>query len=240
MRMQSVLRAIYPAECLSCRALTETEFALCGTCWRDTMFIGGLVCDACGTPLPGEEQPDAVLCDDCMTIARPWSQGRAAVLYKGTGRKLVLGFKHGDRTDLAAPAGAWMARVAGPLLRADTVLVPIPLHWTRLLRRRFNQAALLAHAVGRAVDRPVFPDALIRRRRTATLEGHGRDARFATMHGVIAMHPRQAAQISGKAVLLIDDVMTSGATLAAATEACHAVGAREVCTLTLARVAKDA
>jgi predicted amidophosphoribosyltransferase len=238
MRMQSILRVIYPAQCLSCRALTETEFGLCGTCWRDTVFIGGLVCDACGTPLPGDPG-ETVLCDDCMRIARPWSQGRAAMLYKGVGRKLVLALKHGDRTDLAGPAGAWMAQVAGAVLRADTVVVPVPLHWTRLLSRRYNQAALLAQAVGRALLRPVCPDALVRTRRTGFLNDQSRDARFATMQGVIRVHPRRTAQVSGRAVLLVDDVMTSGATLAAATEACHAAGATEVCILTLARVAKD-
>lgn len=248
MAMQSVLRAIYPAQCVSCGALTETDFGLCGPCWRDTGFIGGLVCDLCGTPLPGQaggqngdqNGGEVVHCDDCMQIARPWVQGRAVFLYRDNGRKLVLQLKHGDRTDLARPAGDWMAGKAGPLLREGQVIVPVPLHWTRLFVRRFNQAALLANRIGRVLGRPVCADALVRLRRTAKLDGHGRDARFAAVQGVIAVNPARGGAIRGVPVLLIDDVMTSGATLAASTEALLAGGATEVCVLLLARVAKDA
>lgn len=240
MGLQSVIRAIYPAQCIACDELTEAEFGLCAACWRDTPFISGLVCDACGTPLPGDEGGDPVHCDDCMVVARPWSRGRAAFGYGATGRRLVLALKHGDRTDLAQAAGRWLARAAGPLVQADTVVVPVPLHWTRLLRRRYNQAALLAHAVARAIDRPCAPDALLRTRRTQSLDGHGREARFKVLQGAMAVHPKRGGLIAGKSVLLVDDVMTSGATFAAATEACRAAGATQVCVLVLARVAKDA
>jgi ComF family protein len=238
--MQSLVRAVYPAQCLSCGALTDDDFGLCGTCWRDAGFIGGTVCDHCGTPLPGDSRGDAVHCDDCLTIARPWAQGRAVFLYQGTGRQLVLQFKHGDRTDLAPSLGRWLARVARPLVTPDTILVPVPLHWTRLLTRRYNQSALLAQYTARALDLPLCPDALIRRRRTRSLEGHSREARFAALDGVIIAHPARRAQVAGRPVLLVDDVMTSGATLAAATEAIHAAGATRVSAIVLARVAKDA
>lgn len=240
MGLQSVIRAIYPAQCIACDELTAVEFGLCAACWRDTPFISGLVCDACGTPLPGDEGGDAVHCDDCMTVARPWSRGRAAFGYAATGRRLVLGLKHGDRTDLAQAAGPWLARAAGILVQDDTVVVPVPLHWTRLLRRRYNQAALLAQSLGRVIDRPCIPDALLRTRRTQSLDGHGREARFEALQDAIAVHPRRGRLIAGKSVLLVDDVMTSGATFAAATEACRAAGAAQVCVLALARVAKEA
>jgi ComF family protein len=238
--MQGLIRAIYPAQCISCGALTDDDFGLCGPCWRDTGFIGGTVCDLCGTPLPGDNRDQTVHCDDCLTIARPWLRGRAVFVYGGTGRKLVLQFKHGDRTDLARSLAQWLARAAAPLVQPDTVLVPVPLHWSRLLARRYNQSALLAQTAARLLDRPHCPDALIRRRRTASLEGHGRDARFAALEGAIVPHPARRAQVSGRSVLLVDDVMTSGATLAAATDALHAAGATQVFAIMLARVAKDA
>ena len=240
MRLQSVIRAIYPAQCVACDAQTEAEFGLCGPCWRETRFIGGLVCDTCGTPLPGEDRGEIVQCDDCMTVARPWDRGRAALVYTGVGRRLVLGLKHGDRTDLARPAALWMARAAGPLIRDDTLLVPVPLHWLRLARRRYNQAALLVHALGKVLDRPVCADALLRPRKTKPLEGHSRDARFAALAGAIVPHPKRIATLDGKSVLLVDDVMTSGATLAAAAEAARTAGAANVSIVTLARVVKDA
>ncbi|WP_296428109.1 double zinc ribbon domain-containing protein [Yoonia sp.] len=240
MRLQSVIRAIYPAQCVACDAPTEAEFGLCGACWRDTQFIGGLVCDTCGAPLPGDDSGDTVQCDDCMTIARPWDRGRAALIYSGIGRRLVLALKHGDRTDLARPAGMWMARIARPLLRDDTVLVPVPLHWRRLVRRRYNQAALLAHGLGLVLNRPVYPDALLRPRKTQSLEGHGRAARFAALAEAIVPNPKRLTAVHGKSVLLVDDVMTSGATLGACAEAARAAGAAHVSIVTLARVVKDA
>lgn len=240
MPMQSAIRLVYPPQCLICDALTETDFALCGPCWRDTAFIGGLVCDCCGTPLLGEDTGEREVCDDCIATARPWDRGRATLMYRNTGRRLVLSLKHGDRTDLARPAGMWMAQTARDLIGADTVIVPVPLHWTRLLRRKYNQAAELAKALGHATGRTVLPDALIRKARTRPLEGHSRDQRFSALQDAMRPHPKRGAALKGKHVLIIDDVMTSGATFAAATEACRAAGAVQIDVLALARVAKDA
>jgi predicted amidophosphoribosyltransferase len=151
----------------------------------------------------------------------------------------VLGLKHGDRLDLTWPASGWMANRVAPILRADTVIVPVPLHWSRLIKRRYNQAAALAVDLGRRVKRPVFVDALVRLQPTKPLDGVGRTARFAALTGAIAPHPKRGRMIAGKSVLIVDDVMTSGATLAAATEAARAAGAANVSIVTLARVVKD-
>lgn len=239
-RLQSAIRALYPPQCISCGALTESEFALCGSCWRETHFISGLVCNLCGAPLPGDDRGEDVLCDDCLHIARPWAAGRAALAYRDTGRRLVLALKHGDRTDLARPMGAWMARAAAPLLQEGMLVVPVPLHRWRLFRRRYNQAALLGRWLAQEAGLQHLPDALLRIRRTRPLDGHARDARFAALDGAIRAHPARAAQISGCRVLLVDDVMTSGATLAAATGALLAAGAEEVFVQVLARVGRDA
>lgn len=240
MQLQSVIRAIYPPQCVACDTFTEAEFGLCGPCWRETRFIGGLVCDTCGTPLPGADQSEVIQCDDCMTIARPWDRGRAVLVYSGIGRRLVLGLKHGDRTDYARPAAFWMAQTLDKMPMLDPVLVPVPLHWLRLAKRRYNQAALLAQALGKLKNWSVCPDALLRPTRTKPLEGHSRDARFAALAGAIIPNPKRISQIKGRSVLLIDDVMTSGATLAASTEALRAAGAINVSIVTLARVVKDA
>lgn len=239
MGMQGLLHLVYPPQCLTCAARVTTDFGICGACWQQTPFISGLVCTKCGAPLHGDDPTAEVLCDDCLTIARPWSKGRAALLYRDNARKLVLALKHGDRIDLSRPVAEWMKRAAGPILLPGMLVAPIPLHWLRLLKRRYNQAALLSGGVARLAGLEHCPDLLQRRRNTGTQDGRDRDGRFANMAGALTVRPKAAARIDGRHVLLVDDVMTSGATFAAAAEACVAAGAIGVSVLAMARVVKD-
>ena len=237
--LQTALHLIYPPRCTICGTQVDSDFGLCGPCWRDTPFISGLCCDACGVPLPGQAHNRAEYCDDCLSIARPWRRGRAAILYRDNGRKLVLALKHGDRHDVIRPAALWLARAAEPLLTESTLIAPVPLHWTRMMRRRFNQSALLAKGLALEVGLTQCPDLLIRPSRTRSLEGLGREARFAALDGAIRVHPSRRHRLIGRNIILLDDVMTTGATLSAATQACLSAGAGDVCILTLARAAKD-
>ncbi|MEL7115764.1 MAG: double zinc ribbon domain-containing protein [Pseudomonadota bacterium] len=235
----SLIRLAFPPQCLGCGEMVGVEHGLCGKCWKDTPFLHGLCCDSCGVPLPGDDDGVAVHCDDCITIARPWEQGRAALAYRDTARRLVLALKHGDRTDLLHPLATWMAHAGRCLLQEDTVLVPVPLHRMRLIKRRYNQAALLAKAIGAQTQREVLPDLLVRTRSTKAQEGMTREARFTNQSEAITASPSAKARLAGRAVLIVDDVMTSGATFAAAAEASYAAGARRVDILALARAVKD-
>ncbi|RMD92007.1 MAG: ComF family protein [Alphaproteobacteria bacterium] len=242
--LERLIHLVYPPRCAGCGTLLAEDGGLCGRCWRQTPFIMGLVCDCCGAPLMGAgEEAGRVLCDDCQARARPWSRGRAALLYEGKGRDYVLALKLGDRHDLLAPMSRWLAQAAAPLLEDAPGLplaVPVPLHRWRLLSRRFNQSALLARGVARRLGIDCAPAALCRCRPTPHLEGSDSDARFVALAGSIAPSARGGEQLRGRMVLLVDDVMTSGATLSAAAEAALAAGAREVRTLVLARARRSA
>ncbi len=238
--MQSILKTIFPNFCLTCDAIVEESGALCGKCWQGTPFISGTICDTCGAPLPSGDEMEALHCDDCLLTARPWEQGRAAMLYSANARRLVLSMKHGDRPELARPAARWLYRAMKDITRPDAVLVPVPAHRSRLWARRYNQAALLAQEIARIGGMITKPEALIRHQNTPTQEGRTRDARFANLDGAIQPNPRLAQALAGRDVIIVDDVMTSGATLAATAEACRVAGAARISVAVLARVAKDA
>ncbi|MEM9125539.1 MAG: ComF family protein [Pseudomonadota bacterium] len=238
--VQRAVELIYPPRCMGCGELTAAEFGLCGACWRDTPFIGGAVCDSCGTPVLGNSDGQRIECDDCLKTPRPWTDGRAALLYQGRARALVLALKHGDRPELARPAARWMAQAGRHHLHPGMLVAPVPLHWSRLVKRRYNQSALLAQHLARETGLDVCPDLLIRRRRTPVLDGKTAAERASTLSGAIVANRRRADQIRGRNIVLVDDVMTSGATLAACTRVCRAAGANDIFVLALARVAKDA
>ena len=196
-------------------------------------FLADPQCRQCGLPFmedPGQE----ATCGACLRHPPPFERARAVFAYDDASRGMLLAFKHGDRTDMAPAFAAWLAR-AGAALIADTeVIVPVPLHWTRLWRRRFNQAALIARALSRLADRPFAPRALVRRRRTPSQAGMNFTGRVRNVRGAFAVG--SAEDLTGRRVLLVDDVYTTGATVSACARALRRAGASKVDVLTLARV----
>ncbi|MTH76753.1 ComF family protein [Paracoccus aestuariivivens] len=244
--MKGGLRLIFPAQCLCCGEPVAEEGGLCANCWAEARFITGCCCSRCGLPLPGEllgdedDEGGFLICDECLHIDRPWLRGRAALVYDGTGRKLALMLKHGDRPDIAPVLGDWVARAAAPLIRPEMVVIPVPVHIRRLVGRKYNQAELLAERVARVYELTHFAHAL-RRLRHTPMQDHGTvDDRFANVEDAFSLSRRFTRDIEGRSVLLVDDVMASGATLAAAADALRAAGSGPISVVVLARAVKDA
>lgn len=235
---------LFPASCAVCRTETGTPQALCADCWREVAFLDPGGCTHCGRPLPGPE-PDLLdqgvePCEECRAHPPVWDRGTAVFRYQGTGRQLVLNLKHGDRQDLLPMLAGWAARKGAFLLDRADIIAPVPLHWQRRLKRRTNQAADLARHLSRRIahSAPQFaPRLLVRTRSTGSQGGKDRDQRIANVAGAFALGPN--ADIAGKSVLLIDDVMTTGATLNGAAQTCLLAGAARVDILVLALVTRD-
>ena len=224
---------VFPPRCVACPAPTDMAQQLCAACWSETHFITGTTCRRCGSPRKGDAGLEDT-CERCLRHPPAWDRGAAALVYGGAGRRLVLALKHGDRLDTVGPLAGWMATAGRGLLAEADLLAPVPLHWTRLVRRRYNQSAELARRIGRLSGVRVVPDLLVRRRATPPQDG-GRDARAANQSGAVAHVPRHP--VAGRRVLLVDDVLTTGATLSGCAEALRAAGAAGVDVLVLARVA---
>ncbi len=231
------LDLVYPPRCAGCREATSAPHGLCGPCWRETRFISGPVCRLCGQPTPLASPGLDIVCEGCTHAPPGWDAGRAAILYEGTGRRVVLALKHGDRLDLTRTAARWMAQAGGDVTARAEIIAPIPLHWSRFVRRRYNQAAELARQPALSTTAKRIPDLLTRIKPTPPQEGMDRETRFATQRDAIRVTERHAPAIAGKHVLLVDDVMTSGATLGAATAALRPAQPASISVLVLARVA---
>ncbi|HKM69823.1 MAG TPA: ComF family protein [Stellaceae bacterium] len=233
---RAVLDGVLPPRCLSCGEIVDEPDALCGGCWSAITFFAPPWCVLCGLPFPHPMGEDA-LCGACARGRPAWDQARAVLRYDKNSRRLVLGLKHGDQTHVAAAFGRWMHRAGGEVLSGADLLVPVPLHWTRLFQRRYNQAALLAHAVRAAGGPDVAADWLVRRRRTPA-QGHlGPTARERNVRGAFAMRGRRS--VAGKRVVIIDDVMTTGATVHECARVLKRAGAVSVGVLTLARALRS-
>ena len=233
-----VLDVLLPPRCPACAAMVASGGLLCADCWSRVRFLGGPACPTCGHPFEYDPGPGLV-CAACAARPPVYARSRAAVVYDGESRALVLAFKHGDRTDLVPGLARWLLRAGADLIEGADVIAPVPLHWTRLFVRRYNQAGLLANRIGADTGVPVVPDLLVRRRRTPSQGGLSPGARRRNVAGAFDVHPGRAAHVSGKRVLLVDDVLTTGATAEAAAARLLAAGAAAVDTLTLARVLRS-
>lgn len=224
-----------PPLCPSCREPVGATRGLCGACWSRLSPIAPPFCERLGIPFVYDPGPGVL---SMQAIADPpaYARARAAVRYDEVARALVHAFKYGDRLDLAPTMGGWMARAGRELLDDADAIVPVPLHWRRFWARRFNQSAELARVVSRISGIAVEFEALSRVKATAQQVGLTRSERASNVQGAFRVPEPARPRIAGKRIVLIDDVLTSGATVDACARALLQARAQEVRVLTFARV----
>ncbi len=228
------LDLVFPPRLLDEDAGAQTT-GLSAAGWGRASFLEEPVCDGCGTPF---EYDIGARCAACLAKPRAFSRARAACLYDEVSRDLILKFKHADRTDLAPLFTAWIGRAAAPLLAEADAIAPVPLHRARLFRRKYNQAAEIARPLARAHRLEYLPDALIRARASESQGGKSASGRRRNVAGAFAV--RSPSRVAGKRILLIDDVMTTGATGEACARALLQGGASQVDLAVIARVKEAA
>lgn len=228
-----ILDAFFPPLCIACGVRAESAGMLCPDCFSRLKFVSAPVCRICGRPLSAEGF--AGVCGECSARPPSFSFARAALRYGGVAKDLILALKYGDKTDVVP----WMARITAnagkEALAGADALLPVPLHPLRLLSRKYNQAALLAEGIAALSGVPSDPFVLKRLRSTAKQGHFSRRERFANVKGAFGVSEKK--DVKGGIFVLIDDVMTSGATAEGCAAALRKAGAKEVRVLTLARVA---
>lgn len=238
--LKKTINLIIPRQCLSCYDVIEEEGIFCPPCWAGLTFITDPVCYACGFPFPYVDENDQgtqALCGSCVQTLPAYGHLRSVVAYDGGIRELILRFKHGDAVYAAPGLARLMALALQKWPRKIDLIAPVPLHFSRLFKRRYNQAAVLATALSRETGIPVDNQLLERVKATVSQGGLSRKERAENVKHVFRVASGRAESIRGKTILLIDDVMTTGATVESC--ACALLGQDSVCdvdVLTVARV----
>ena len=232
---QSMLDVLLPPRCVLCYQPVQGHVALCGTCWEGLSFIDGPICQRTGTPLPYDLGPETVSLNAMM---RPpaYDCARAALIYDGAARLLIRRFKFHDRLELRQLLLPFMLRAGADFWPDADVIMPVPLHWTRLLMRRYNQSAELARGLSKHTQIPMQVNWLRRVKRTRQQIGLTRPMRKQNLQGAFAIAPRHRAKLKDKHVVLVDDVLTTGATVEACAKICRRAGVAKISVLTAARV----
>lgn len=230
---------VLPPVCLVCRRPVGRAHGLCPDCWAGLAFIERPYCEKLGVPFAYDIGAGA-LSAEAIAAPPPYDRARTAVLYQGAARDLVADLKYRDRTEVAPLIGRLTARAARDLRAGADMLVPVPLHPRRLVWRRFNQSALIARVVARELALPLETAALIRIRATAPQVGLKGNARADNVAGAFQVTAAGAARLKGRNVILVDDVITTGATAAAAARALKRAGAGRVDLLAFARATPGA
>jgi len=224
-----------PPRCAACGVIVDAPGTFCAACWGSIDFIGAPICVTCGEGLPASAGTEAS-CGACLSIPPPFDRARAVMRYGAVARTMAHRLKYGRRVGLAGVMADHMARLLPQDAARDLILVPVPLHRWRIWSRGFNQAGLIAQAMGRRTGLPVGLDLLVRVKRTPPLHSLGARSRARIVRGAFALHPKRRDRLAGRTAILIDDIWTTGATATACARLLRQGGAARVEVLCWTRV----
>lgn len=235
--MTPLVDLLFPPTCPNCTEMVDQAASLCADCWRQITFLGDPLCACCGLPFE-YDLGDGIFCGTCIRKPPAFSRARAVMTYDEHSRHMILGFKHADKTELAKMFARWMVRAGDELVAECDMILPVPLHPFRLIKRRFNQSALLAKAMADISGKPAHMLILKRHKATASQGGLNAAGRRKNMVGAFNIANSRQPMIENRKILLVDDVLTTGATIEACARTLIRAGARQVDVITLSRVVR--
>ena len=238
------LDLILPPRCPVNGDIVSHVGAISPRAWRELTFVAPPACTCCGVPFAVDiavdhAEPTDFLCAVCLVHPRPFDQGKSLLVYNDGSRKMVLAFKHGDALHLHTTLAPLLAKTGQEFLTPDAIIIPVPLHWMRMVKRRYNQAAILGIEIAKLSGVTCWPAAIIRTRHTPPQGHKSAKDRHQNVSGAFDINPSYAGKLSGRDIVLIDDVFTTGATLEECAKVLKAAGAKSVNVLTVARAVKE-
>lgn len=236
--LNSTIDLLFPPRCSSCYDFVSNHNTLCLFCWQEIHFISSPYCNCCGIPFEFSVEGE-MLCGECLSQPPSFESVRSSTVYNDISQQVITHFKYGDKPQNGAILAQWMVQRGEAILKQTDFLVPVPMHLSRLRRRKYNQAALLAKIMSKKAGVPVIYDGLIRTKNTPSQAGLSRSARMKNLSGAITANDKYSNIFLGKNVTLIDDVMTTGSTFEMCSRMLLKNGVAKVYGLTAARTLKN-